>query len=85
MDDELSQQESDANTMEQALSVPVTIPFGLPHRDEAGWRWNADKEDIPVDMETTLTSSMEERTAAFFESRQVMKQSNSSSSAQNTR
>ena len=85
MDDELAQQESDTNTIEQALSVPVTIPFGLPCRDEAGWRWNADKENIPVDMETTLTSSMEERTVAFFESRWMMRQSSSSPSAQNTR
>ena len=53
--------------MEQAISAPVTIPFGLPCRDEAGWRWNADNQDIPVDMETTLTSSMEDRTVAFFD------------------
>ena len=45
-DDKLAQQESNTNTMEQALSAPVIIPFGLPHRDEAGWRWNADKEEI---------------------------------------
>ena len=38
--------ESTSNTMEQALSAPVVIPFGLPCRDEAGWRWNADKEEI---------------------------------------
>ena len=72
------------SSMQEALAAPVHIPFGLPHRDSAGWHWNADEEEIPVNMETTLTSSMEERSAAFFESRHITCK-NSSSSTQNTR
>ena len=72
------------SSMQEALTTPVCIPFGLPHRDSAGWCWNADEEEIPFEMETTLTSSMEERSAAFFESRHITCKS-SSSSTKNTR
>ena len=73
------------SSMQEALTAPVSIPFGLPHRDADGWWWNADEEEIPVNMETTLMSSMEERLAAFFESRHVRCKNSSSSSTQNTR
>ena len=72
------------SSWQEALTAPVCIPFGLPHRDSSGWHWNADDEEILVNMETMLTSSMEERLAAFFESRCITCKS-SSSSTQNTR
>ena len=72
------------SSMQEALTAPIFIPFGFPYRDSAGWHWNADEEEILVNMETTLTSYMEERSAAFFESRHITHKS-SSSSTQNTR
>ena len=49
-----------ADTIWAAASGPVVIPFGLPRRDSAGWRFNPQEEEIPVAMEEDLTSSMEE-------------------------
>ena len=48
------------DTIGAAASAPVVIPFGLPRRDSAGWRFNPQEEEIPVAMEEDLTSSMEE-------------------------
>ena len=48
------------DTIQTAAGGPVVIPFGLPRRDSAGWRFNPQEEEIPVAMEEDLTSSMED-------------------------